>query len=139
MTRTPIDQLAGLLWREREVLEMLVEHLAAAAVEASAGLTTQGLLRSISSLELHRAITAREVAVELGLGGEPTLSGLIQNGPPEWAGVLGDHQRSLRSLVHQVGSLSRARVQERQGCGQVVLLPVRAPRIIQRSLREFLA
>ena len=139
MARPPIDQLAGILWREREVLEVLVEHLGAAAVAASAGLTTQGLLRSIRSLELHRAITAREVAAELGLIGEPTLSRLIRQGPPEWAVVLGDHHRSLRSLVHQVGSLARARMQEGEGCGQAVLLPVRAPRMIQRSLREFLA
>ncbi len=118
---------------------MLVEHLGATPVEASAALTTQGLLRSISSLELHRAITAREVAAEIGLGGEPTLSGLIQQGPPEWAMVLVEQHRSLRSLVHLVGSLSRARVQEREGCSQVVVLPVRAPRMIQRSLREFLA
>lgn len=118
---------------------MLVEHLGAAAVEGPADLTTQGLLRSISSLELHRAITAREVAAEIGLGGEPTLSGLIQQGPPEWAMVLGEHHRSLRSLVHQVGSRSRARVQEREGCSQVVVFPVWAPRMIQRSMREFLA
>ncbi len=133
-----MDQLSGLLWREREVLELLVAHLGGAAGAASP-VSTQGLLRSISSLELHRAITAREVAVELRLAGEPTLQELIEQGPSEWAVVLQDHHRHLRSLVHQVGSFSRVRLQDQQGAGDIVLLPLPTARMIQRSLREFLA
>ncbi len=138
MTRSAFDQLSGLLWREREVLELLVEHLGA-ATEGPALVSTQGLLRSISSLELHRAITAREVAVELGLAGEPTLQELIQRGPAEWAVVLVDHHRHLTALVQQVGSLSRVRLKDHEGPSEVVLLPLGAGRMVQRSLREFLA
>lgn len=119
------------------MLELLVEHRGA-ATEGPA-LVSTGLLRSISSLELHRAITAREVAVELGLAGEPTLRELIQRGPSEWAVVLVDHHRHLTSLVQQVGSRSRVRMQDHEGPTDVVLLPLGAGRMVQRSLREFLA
>ena len=127
-----------MLWREREVLQLLVEHLEGAS-EATCALSTESLLRSISSLELHRAITAREVAVELGLAGEPTLQELIQRGPSEWAVVLVDHHRRLTSLVRQVGSLSRVRLQDHERAGDVVMLPLGSARMVQRSLREFLS
>lgn len=109
-----------------------------AALEGEADLTeSDGLLRSISSLELHRAITAREAAVELGLEGEPTLQDLIDRTTGEWTVVLAGHRRALTELSEEVRR--RLRVDSVEVQGNVVTLPVGGPhRTLQRSLRDFL-
>jgi hypothetical protein len=92
---TSLAELSGLLWRERDVLQQLVDLL----VQGADDIESDGLLRSISSLELHRAITAREVAVELGLDGEPTLQDLVERTSGEWAAALAAHRRALQDLT----------------------------------------
>ena len=136
-TRVPTSSLAelsGLLWRERDVLEQLVGALR----NGSDPVESDGLLRSISSLELHRAITAREVALELGLDGEPTLQDLVERTTGEWVAVLAAHRRALHDLSDEVRSLLRPVVAP--AAGNVVTLPVgpNAGRTLQRSLRDFL-
>lgn len=129
-----LAELSGLLWRERDVLEQLVGALR----DGSDPVESDGLLRSISSLELHRAITAREAALELGLEGEPTLQDLVERTTGEWAGVLAAHRRALHDLSDEVRSLLRPAVAP--AAGNVVTLPVgpNAGRTLQRSLRDFL-
>ena len=134
MPTTSLAELSGLLWRERDVLTQLRSLLEDEADEVE----SDGLLRSISSLELHRAITAREVAVELGLDGEPTLQDLVERTQGEWTAVLADHRRSLQALSDQVRA--RLRPEPVREAGNVVTLPVGAAagRTLQRSLRDFL-
>jgi hypothetical protein len=131
---TSLAELSGLLWRERDVLEQLVGLLEGGAVQ----IETDGLLRSISSLELHRAITAREVAVELGLDGEPTLQDLVERTAGEWVPVLAGHRRALQGLVERTRSLLRPAPVATDG--NVVTLPALGAggRNVQRSLRDFL-
>ena len=132
---TSLAELSGLLWREREILEQLVALLYTEADDVE----TSGLLHSVSSLEVHRAITAREVAVELGLDGEPSLQDIIERCDDEWAAALGYHRRSLQSLSDEVQVLLR-RVPASAVDGNVVtLLTSGRRRSLQRSLREFIA
>jgi hypothetical protein len=129
-----LAELSGLLWREREVLDQLHALLQAGADEVD----TDGLLHSISSLELHRAITAREAAVELGLEGEPSLRDLIELSDKEWAAVLSGHRDALRALSDEVRMLLR-RVPANAIEGNVVTMPAPGTgRTVQRSLRDFL-
>ncbi|MBW3613952.1 MAG: hypothetical protein KY439_01400 [Actinobacteria bacterium] len=137
MIASTIEQLCGLLSREREVLDLLAGSLAGDLPASSP--TTEELLRSISSLELHRAIIARELALELGVSGDPTLQELSERAPREWKRALLAQLRALRSLAQQVQALSTAAVRPEGAGASVVVLPVAAPRMIQRSLREFLA
>lgn len=131
-----LSELSGLLWREREVLDRLVALLRA---EADDDVETDGLLHSISSLELHRAITAREAALELGLDGEPSLQDIIERSDGEWAAVLAGHRRALQDLGDEVRGLLR-RVPASAIDGNVVTLPTAGrARTLQRSLREFVA
>jgi hypothetical protein len=141
MSSSSLAELSGLLWRERDVLEQLVALLRGRAGDPSdaADVDSDGLLRSISSLELHRAITAREVAIELGLDGEPTLQDLVERTAGEWASVLASHRWGLLRLSDEVASLLRPDVVHQ--AGNVVTLPVgpeTPPRKLQRSLRDFL-
>ncbi len=130
-----LAELSGLLWRERDVLDRLLVALETGVEDVERA----GLMHSISSLEVHRAITAREVAVELGFDGEPSLSDLIERTTGEWAAVLAGHRQVLRSLSSQLRDLPRPAVVH-QGAN-VVVLPVGEPapgRTLQRSLRDFL-
>ena len=131
-----LAELSGLLWREQEVLDRLVRLLQDGAEEVE----TDGLLHSISSLEVHRAITAREAALELGLDGEPSLQELIERSDAEWAAVLAGHRRSLQVLSDEVRALLR-RVPASAVDGNVVTLPGPGSRArtLQRSLRDFIA
>lgn len=142
MPSTSLAELSGLLWREREVLDQLVSVLRAGTGEDGdrddGEVETDGLLHSISGLELHRAITAREAALELGLDGEPSLQDIIERSDDEWAAVLAGHRRSLQSLSDEVRSLLR-RVPASAVDGNVVtLLTAGKRRRLQRSLGEFL-
>lgn len=131
MPTSSLNELSGLLWRERDVLEQLVGVLRDGGDEVE----SDGLLRSISSLELHRAITAREAAVELGLDGEPTLQDLVERTTGEWTALLAAHRRALEALSGEVRGLLRpAPVPDDSN---VVTLPT-GGRAVQRSLRDFL-
>lgn len=116
----------------------MLEQLVTALRDGSEPVESDGLLRSISGLELHRAITAREVALELGLDGEPTLQDLVERTTGEWVGVLAAHRRALQELSDEVRSLLRPVAAP--SAGNVVTLPVgpNAGRTLQRSLRDFL-
>lgn len=139
MPSSSLAELSGLLWREREVLDRLLALLQPGTDDDEEDeLETDGLLHSISGLELHRAITAREVAVELGLEGEPSLQDIIERSDDEWAAVLAGHRRSLQSISDEVRVLLR-RVPAAAVDGNVVtLITAGKRRSLQRSLGEFL-
>jgi hypothetical protein len=141
MPSTSLAELSGLLWRERDVLDQLLHRLRDGDDDRAPDLVdADGLLRSISSLELHRAITAREVALELGLEGEPSLQDLIERSDDEWATLLAGHRLALRDLTDEVRRLLR-RVPAAAVEGNVIALPAPGTpaRTLQRSLRDFLS
>jgi hypothetical protein len=141
MPSTSLAELSGLLWRERDVLEQLIRRLRDGDDDVEpGGIESEGLLRSISSLELHRAITAREVALELGLDGEPSLQDLVERSDDEWATLLAGHRLALRELTDEVRGLLR-RVPAAAVDGNVIALPAPGTtgRTLQRSLRDFLS
>lgn len=143
-----LRELSALLWRERIALDRLADGLAGVSAELGEHVTdvdTAGLYHSISALELHRAIAAREAAIDLGVGGEPTLEQLVEAAPPGWADALASHRRALIDLTTEVGHLVRRPVVDiREGDGDgegEPGFPIAAVRRfgVQRSLRDFLS
>ncbi len=128
-----LQHLSVLLRREREVLEMLLSRAAGTA----STLLCDELLRSISSLELHRAITTREVAVELGLRDEPTLGQLVDCSPDGWSVLLAEHRLALLDLAAEVEAMAPVPLARREPDGALRLGPPRR-HAVQRSLLEFL-
>jgi hypothetical protein len=120
-------------------LDRLADHLVAGDAEDEA----DGLYQSISALELHRAIAAREAALEMGVEGEPTLEQLVGAAPLGWADVLASHRRALSDLANEVTHLVRRPAGERddEPAPAVASPGARSLRRsgVQRSLREFLA
>lgn len=141
--QSSLRELSGLLWRERVALDRLADHLVAGDPDTDC----DGLYHSISALELHRAIAAREAAVELGVEGEPTLQQLVRAAPLGWADVLMSHRRALVDLTNEVTHLVRrphvdltdGDPQDPGGDPSSELRPTGVRRHgVQRSLREFL-
>lgn len=111
-----LARFSGILWRERDILGLLVNRLA----DDPSG--CDALLRHVRLLELHRAAAGRAVAVELGVDDSSRLLDLSAAAPGEWEAVLAGHHRALRSLTSLMG---------------VLPAPDRHP-VVQRSLRDFL-
>lgn len=133
-----LRELSGLLWRERVALDRLADAL----VRGKEYEECDGLLRSVSALELHRAISAREAAIELGVTGEPTLAELAASAPLGWADVLASHRRALLDLTTEVAHLLRrpAEVEiDLTSSGNGDDGRLHRPPTVQRSLRDFLA
>ena len=138
-----LRELSGLLWRERIALDRLADGLAGISKELGedhSEIDEVGLYQSISALELHRAIAAREAAIELGVDGEPTLLQLVQAAPLGWADVLASHRRALIDLTTEVTHLVRKPEVDLTDGDDPNGFPVPGVRRfgIQRSLREFL-
>lgn len=133
MAKSVLNDLSSLLWREREVLDQLVTRLRRGESNAT---DSNDVLASVASLEVHRAITTREVASEMGLNGEPTLQDLMVKAPPEWAPVLASHRRALVGLQEDLRVLLRPMGVPADG--NVTTLPIQSPSRVSRSLLEFL-
>jgi hypothetical protein len=132
-----LAELSGLLSRERVVLDRLADALVAGEPDADC----DALYHSISSLELHRAIAAREAAIELAVEGNATLGELARLAPEEWTTVLDAHRRALLDLIAEVGRLAlRPLVDIRDVPEDAVDLRGTGVRRqgVQRSLREFI-
>jgi len=139
-----LSELAILLSRERDVLEQLAGSLGDDAHEAAA------VAHALRSLELHRAITVREAAVELQIAGDSTLRTLIASAPPAWAAVLDDHHRGLTETAERIRGIARAGADSASIGGadvaamggrdsNVVALAGVRNALLPRSLRDFLA
>ena len=118
-----LRHVSNILWRERNLLELLAFKLDSERLLARAGRTrwlamadqeVERVLAELKAVELERAILAQELAGELGLDTEPTLALLAGAAPDEWAGILADHRRALLALARDVdrtARLSRRRVE----------------------------
>lgn len=128
-----LDELLAILSREREVLDQLAGALrGGSCTEAEIAELRTG----IAHLEVHRAIATRDLALELGLPGEPTLQELVIVAPEEWAPVLATQRRALMELTEDLGALARPVPAPAEG--NIITLAANGPGA-HRSLRDFLA
>ncbi|HEY5012191.1 MAG TPA: flagellar protein FlgN [Acidimicrobiia bacterium] len=114
-----MDQLrdvSNILWRERNLLELLAFKLDSERLLARAGRTqwlaradheVEVVLGSLKAVELERGILVQALAVELDLATEPTLVALAERVPAEWAGIFADHRRALLELARDVDRSAR--------------------------------
>src|SRR6478672_3674680 len=103
-----LSEVSNILWRERNLLELLAFKLDSERLLARAG-RTQWLARAdhevevvigaLTAVELERGIRVQMLVDELGLDADPTLEVLAGRAPVEWAGLLADHRRALFGLA----------------------------------------
>jgi hypothetical protein len=112
-----LQEVSSILWRERQLLELLLFRLESEQLLLAAGrtrwlaLATQEVdraLQAIRQTELIRAAEVEALAAELGLGPGPSLAGLVQAVPKPWDGVFDDHRRAFIGLTNEITTLAEA-------------------------------
>jgi hypothetical protein len=111
-----LQDVSNILWRERNLLELLAFKLDSERLLARAGRTrwlamadheVERVLDELKAVELERGIQVQALVDELGLDAAPTLQSLSETVPDEWCGILADHRRALLSLARDVDRSAR--------------------------------
>jgi hypothetical protein len=109
------NDLSTLLWRERELLELLVFKLEEEQLLLTAGRSkwlhhatreVEAVLARLRTAGIERTVEASAVAVEWGLGEDATLRQLVEHAPSEvWRDILQSHLTALTALTAQIADV----------------------------------
>jgi hypothetical protein len=112
-----MEEFSQVLWRERELLEMLAfkleeEELVLAHGRsrwlAFASREVETVLDMVQRTEVLRAATADAVAAATGLDSNPSLRALVESSDEPWRTILLDHRDGLVALTLQVTETAAA-------------------------------
>jgi hypothetical protein len=130
-----VEKLSLILWRERELMELLsykreVERLVLASGRtrwlANAIREIDDVLATIRATEVLRAMAADEAAADLGLAPNPSLAMLVAAAPDPWRALLLEHRDAF--VVARI---------EREAAAQQAARAATS-RVLQPSLLDFL-
>jgi hypothetical protein len=110
-----LAELSDVLWRERELLEVLLFKLEEEQLLLVSGKTrwlaratreVEVVVDELRAAELRRAVVVDATAETLGLPVEPTLSQLAAMAPAPWDDLLREHRTSFLGLTREVQMLA---------------------------------
>jgi hypothetical protein len=108
-------QLSDVLWRERNLLELLLFKLEEEQMILTSGRSrwlghatreVESVLDEIRGAELGRAVEADEVARELGLEPGASLAELADAAPEPWDELLRAHRDAFATLTMEISQLA---------------------------------
>ena len=119
-------EVSDTLWRERELLDLLLFKLDSERLLLRAG-SVRWLARStheldlvleqIQLVEITRALEVDALAAQLGLASGATLSDLAAVAPTPWKELFHAHRAAFRTLIDEVTALAEANQQAlREAC-----------------------
>lgn len=109
-----VNDLSSLLWRERELLEMLVFKLEEEQLLLTAGRSkwlhhatreVEQVLGHLRTAGIERTVEASLVALAWGLPEDSTLRQLAEGAGDAWRDVLLSHLTALTALTSQIADL----------------------------------
>jgi hypothetical protein len=112
-----LADLASILWREREMLELLLFKLEEEQLVLAGGRTrwlahatreVETVLEEIRRTEVLRAMEVEAVGASLGVGANPSLGALADAAPPPWSDLLNQHRKAFLTLTAEVTALAEA-------------------------------
>ncbi len=112
-----LSDVSNILWRERQLLELLVFKLEEEQLVLAAGRSrwlayatreVENVLAEIKRVELERAVQVADAGRELGLSGSPTLRELAGLTSPPWDGIFAEHRRALLALAQEIDSITKS-------------------------------
>jgi hypothetical protein len=133
-----LNELSGVLWRERQLLELLLFKLEEEQLILTSGRTqwlghatreVESVLDQIRTAELGRSIEADEAAREVGLPEGSGLRAIAAAAPNPWDALLGEHHAAFVDLTDQINQLA-------QGNRDLLSASHRATRETLLSLQE---
>lgn len=110
-----LAEVSTVLWRERELLELLLFKLEEEQLVLTAGRSrwlpratreVEMVLDEIRRTELMRAVEVDAAALALGLCPDASLDALADAAPEPWAGLLRDHRKAFLSLTAEITRLA---------------------------------
>ena len=111
----PMQELSSVLWRERELLDMLLFKLEEEQLLLSAGRTrwlphaareVESILENVREIELLRAVVADTAAESLGLEHNPSLRALAEAADEPWQSILLEHRDAFAAVAAQVSQMA---------------------------------
>jgi hypothetical protein len=112
-----LPDLSSILWREREMLELLLFKLEEEQLILAGGRTrwlahatreVELVLEQIRQAEVLRAAEVEVVAAELKLGTNPSLARLSESVHEPWGTMLRDHRKAFMALAAEISTLAEA-------------------------------
>src|SRR5438874_12689956 len=109
-----LSEVSNILWKERQLLELLLFKLEEEQLVLSAGRSrwlshatreVEMVLEEIKRAELARSIEVDAVAAELGLEPGASLRRLADAAPPPWKGLLEQHRRAFLTATQEILAL----------------------------------
>ena len=110
-----LNDVSTVLWRERQLLELLVfkleeEQLLLAAGRARwvnhASREVEIVLEQLRASELMRAVKVEAAAAELNLPSYPGLRSLSEASPEPWSSIFSRHRQAFLELTQEIRELS---------------------------------
>jgi len=111
------QHLSTLLWREQELLDLLLFKAEEKQYLILTGKTRwlpriaheiEVVLDQLRTIELERAAGTEALAGQLGVGANPSLRQLAEAAPAPWNDLLNKHHEALLALVTELRTLSDA-------------------------------
>lgn len=111
------SEVSNILWRERQLLELLVFKLEEEQLVLAAGRSrwlphatreVEAVLGEIKRLELDRSVHVDGLARALGLGASPSLREIAETAAAPWSGIFGEHRRALLELAQEIEGVARS-------------------------------
>ncbi len=112
-----LAEVTSTLWRERELLELLLfkleeEQLLLASHRtrwlARATREVETVLEELRRAELLRSVQVDEAALELGLGPSPSLNALADAAPDPWSMILREHRQAFLTATAEITAMAEA-------------------------------
>jgi len=110
-----LADLSSILWREREMLELLLFKLEEEQLVLAGGRSrwlahatreVEMVLEQIRRTEVVRAMEVEVVGAELGLGLNASLSALAELAPAPWGELLNQHRKAFMQLTAEISALA---------------------------------
>ena len=112
-----LAELSSILWRERDMLELLLFKLEEEQLVLAAGRTrwvahaTREVELVLEQIRLTEVLRAAEVAVvgaALGIGTEPSLGQIADAADEPWSDLFHQHRKTFRALTAEITALADA-------------------------------
>jgi hypothetical protein len=110
-----LSEVSNILWRERQLLELLLFKLEVEQLLLVNGRTRwlshaakeiEDLLSAIRMAELARAMEVESLATDLGLPENASLRHLAESAPAPWAHILDEHRQAFLVSTEEINNLA---------------------------------
>jgi hypothetical protein len=113
----PMEDLSSILWRERDLLDLLLYKLEIEQLVLTnnrsqwlplAAREVESVLNDIRRVELLRAVSVDTLAAELGLEPSPSLRDIAEASREPWRAIWLDHREAFSTVATQISEMSQS-------------------------------